>query len=121
MRDPDLVVRAQRAATELELAWHRWRSMHGLGADPPSPVSSYVGYSLEEPWGQPRVLFGADAAEAEQLAAFLNRHDCAGPVHAAVTGLPGGQQQAALSGAWNRSNGGRVPRPAPGAAARAGR
>ena len=117
MRDPDLVVRAQRAATELELAWHRWRSMHGLGADPPSPVSSYVGYSLEEPWGQPRVLFGADAAEAEQLAAFLNRHDCAGPVHAAVTGLPGGQQQAALSGAWNRSNGGRVHVPAQGPAA----
>jgi hypothetical protein len=59
--------------------------MHGLGADPLPPVSSYVGYSLEEPWGQPRVVFGIAAGEAEHLAALLDRHDCAGPVYAAMT------------------------------------
>jgi hypothetical protein len=46
-----------------------------------------VGYSLEEPWGQPRVVFGIDAREAEQLAALLDRHDCAGPVYAAVASM----------------------------------
>jgi hypothetical protein len=85
MRDPELMLRAQRAATELERAWDRWRTMHGLGSDPLPPVSSYVGYSLEEPWGQPRVVFGIAAGEAEHLAALLDRHDCAGPVYAAMT------------------------------------
>jgi hypothetical protein len=85
VRDPELMVRAQRAATELERAWDRWRTMHGLGAEPLPPVTSYVGYSLEEPWGQPRVVFGIAAAEAEHLAALLDRHDCAGPVYAAMT------------------------------------
>jgi hypothetical protein len=85
MRDPELMLRAQRAATELERAWDRWRTMHGLNAEPLPPVSSYVGYSLEEPWGQPRVVFGIAAAEAEHLAALLDRHDCAGPVYAAMT------------------------------------
>jgi hypothetical protein len=87
MRDPDLIVRAQLAAAELERAWDRWRAMHGLAIDPPPPVSSYVGYSLEEPWGQPRVVFGIDAREAEQLAVLLDRHDCAGPVYASVASL----------------------------------
>jgi hypothetical protein len=77
-RDPDLVLRAQRAAAALERAWCRWRLAHGLGADPLPPVSSYVGYSLEEPWGQPRVVFGVDAQEAEQLAALLEGNDLAG-------------------------------------------
>ncbi|MGO9081170.1 MAG: hypothetical protein ACLQDY_19375, partial [Streptosporangiaceae bacterium] len=94
MRDPDLVLRAQRAAAALEEAWHRWRTMHGLGVDPLPPVSSYVGYSLEEPWGQPRVVFGVDAEEAEQLAAVLDGHDCFGPVHALVAGLPGSRDSA---------------------------
>jgi hypothetical protein len=96
MRDPDLVGRARRAATALELAWHRWRTIHGLGADPLPPVSSYVGYSLEEPWGQPRVVFGVDAEEAEQLAALLNGHDCAGRARAQAAGsVPQGPDQAA--------------------------
>jgi hypothetical protein len=116
MRDPDLVVRAQRAAAALEHAWDRWRSMHGLGAEPLPPISSYVGYSLEEPGGQPRVLFGVAAAEAEQLAAFLDRHDCAGPVYAGLAALPGGQQQAAQFGARDRLGGGRVHVPAQGPA-----
>jgi hypothetical protein len=85
VRDPELMLRAQRAATELERAWDRWRTMHGLSTEPLPPVTSYVGYSLEEPWGQPRVVFGIAAAEAEHLAALLDRHDCAGPVYAAMT------------------------------------
>jgi hypothetical protein len=85
VRDPELMLRAQRAASELERAWDRWRTMHGLGTEPLPPVTSYVGYSLEEPWGQPRVVFGIAAAEAEHLAALLDRHDCAGPVYAAMT------------------------------------
>jgi hypothetical protein len=88
MRDPDLVGRAQRAAIELERAWDRWRTMHGLGREPMPAVSSYVGYSLEEPWGQPRVVFGIEAREAEQLAALLDRHDCAGPVYAGLATMP---------------------------------
>ena len=86
MRDPDLVVRAQRAATALESAWCHWRNTHGLAADPvPSAVSSYVGYSLDAPWGEARIVFGVCAEDAEQLAALLEGHDCVGPVHASVT------------------------------------
>ena len=81
MRDPDLMQRADRAAITLEQAWERWRAMHGLGAEPLPPVSSYVGYSLEEPWGQPRVVFGLRADEAEMLASLLDGHDCAGSVY----------------------------------------
>jgi hypothetical protein len=84
MRDPDLVVRAQQAATALESAWCRWRKLHGLAADPAPSVSSYVGYSLEAPWGQSRIVFGICAEDAELLAALLERHDCVGPVHASV-------------------------------------
>jgi hypothetical protein len=79
MRDPDLVVRAQRAAEVLERAWDRWRTVHGMGAEPLPPVSSYVGYSQEDPMGQPRVVFGVAAEEAELLASLLERHEFAGP------------------------------------------
>ncbi|MDR2985320.1 MAG: hypothetical protein LBV34_10820, partial [Nocardiopsaceae bacterium] len=58
-------------------------------------ISSYVGYSLEEPWGQPRVVFGLSAKDAEQLSALLNRHDCIGPVHATI----GGRGRSATEGA----------------------
>jgi hypothetical protein len=75
MPDPRLVSRAQRAATMLELAWDRWRAAHGLPAEPLPPVSSYVGYSIEEPWGRPRVVFGVDAGDAEKLATLLQ--ECA--------------------------------------------
>jgi hypothetical protein len=111
MRDPELMLRAQRAATELERAWDRWRTMHGLGADPLPPVSSYVGYSLEEPWGQPRVVFGIAAAEAEHLAALLDRHDCAGPVYAAMTSQ--GARPEANAGARDRGRGVHVPSQVP--------
>ena len=78
MRDPDLVVRAQQAATALESAWCRWRNMHGLAADPAPAVSSYVGFSLDAPWGQPRIVFGicavfmlADSVLSALLAPFV--------------------------------------------------
>jgi len=77
MRDPELVARAQRAATRLESAWEQWRTLHGLAAAPAQPVVSYVGYSLKEPWGEPRVVIGIDADEAEYLAEFLDRDECA--------------------------------------------
>jgi len=77
MRDPELVARAQRAATRLESAWEQWRALHGLAAAPGQPVVSYVGYSLKEPWGEPRVVIGVDADEAEYLAEFLDRDECA--------------------------------------------
>src|SRR5580692_6678596 len=79
MRDPDLVTRAQRAAVALERAWERWRAMHGLSAEPMPPVSSYVGYSIEEPWGRPRVVFGVNAEDAERLAALLQESVGYGP------------------------------------------
>ena len=77
MRDPELVARAQRAATRLETAWEQWRGLHGLAVAPPQPVVSYVGYSLKEPWGEPRVVIGIDANEAEYLADYLDRDECA--------------------------------------------
>jgi hypothetical protein len=84
MRDPELVARAQRAAARLESAWEQWRSLHGLAVTPSQPVVSYVGYSLKEPWGEPRVVIGVDADEAEFLAEFLDRDQCAstGPLTA---------------------------------------
>jgi hypothetical protein len=77
MRDPELVARAQRAATRLESAWEQWRALHGLAVAPAQPVVSYVGYSLNEPWGEPRVVIGIDADEAEFLAEFLDSDECA--------------------------------------------
>lgn len=77
MRDPELVARAQRAAARLESAWEQWRALHGLAVTPSQPVVSYVGYSLTEPWGEPRVVIGVDADEAEFLAEFLDRDECA--------------------------------------------
>jgi len=94
MRDPGLVQRGERAATALEKAWIHWRVRHGLGSGQLPPVSSYVGYSLTEPWGQPRVVFGIDADEAERLAAILEGHDCVGPVHAEIASRPERWQQA---------------------------
>lgn len=114
MRDPDLVFRAQLAAASLESAWHRWRVVHGLAADPMPTVSSYVGYSLEEPWGQPRVVFGLAAEDAEQLAGLLERHDCIGPVYAAVATLPGAKDMPSRPG---RAAPLPVPRQAPPVAA----
>jgi hypothetical protein len=93
MRDPELMQRADRAAIALEEAWDRWRAMHGLGTEPLPPVSSYVGYSLEEPWGQPRVVFGLRADEAELLASLLDGHDCVGPIYAEVSTRPGWRRQ----------------------------
>ena len=77
MRDPESVARAQRAATRLESAWEQWRALHGPAAAPGQPVVGHAGYSLEEPWGQPRVVIGIDADEAQYLADFLDRDECA--------------------------------------------
>jgi hypothetical protein len=77
MRDPELAARAVYAAARLEQAWERWRALHGLGG-PSDPLASYVGYSHKEPMGQPRVVIGVDAAEAEYFADFLESHDCVG-------------------------------------------
>jgi hypothetical protein len=71
MRDPELVARAQRAAARLESAWERWRALQGLEETPAQPVVGYVGYALNEPWGQPRAVIGFSADEAERLAEFL--------------------------------------------------
>jgi hypothetical protein len=77
MRDQELVARAGYAAARLEQAWERWRALHGLGG-PSDPLASYVGYSHKEPMGQPRVVIGVDAAEAEHFADFLESHECVG-------------------------------------------
>jgi hypothetical protein len=97
MRDQDLVQRAERAATALEQAWMTWCGQHGLEVDRLPPVSSYVGYSVEEPWGQPRVVLGICADGAEQMAAILNGHECVGPVHAGIIARPERRQQSALT------------------------
>ena len=107
MRDPELVARAQRAATRLESAWEQWRALHGLAVAPGQPVVSYVGYSLKEPWGEPRVVIGIDADEAEYLAEFLDRDECVQRAQIPQQGRraepsaegPGEQARAALLGA----------------------
>jgi hypothetical protein len=83
MPDPKMVSRAHRAAVTLEQAWERWRVRQGLTAEPKPPVSSYVGYSIAEPEGRPRVVIGIDAAEAETLAALLDggASPAAAPAH----------------------------------------
>ena len=96
MRDPELVARAQRAATRLESAWEQWRALHGLAVAPGQPVVSYVGYSLKEPWGEPRVVIGIDADEAEYLADFLDRDECAQVPHQQVPHQPGPRQSGPL-------------------------
>jgi hypothetical protein len=77
MGDPELAARAQAAAERLERSWDRWRRQHGLAAEQAQPVSSYVGYSLAEPWGRARVVFGVGAEEAEQLSALLEQDSSA--------------------------------------------
>lgn len=72
MRDPELLLCAQRAAARLENAWDRWRMLRGPGGGSAGEVSSYVGYSQNEPRGRPRVVVGVDADEAELLAALLD-------------------------------------------------
>lgn len=89
MWDQDLVHRAEVAAAELERAWYCWRSTHGFVTDPMPTASSYVGYSLEEPWGQPRVIFGLPAEDAEELAGLLVRPDLAGPARLWLAGQAG--------------------------------
>jgi len=72
LRDPDLSARAGFAAERLQKAWQCWRALHGFreALDPPA---SYVGCSLAEPMGEPRVVMGIDAAEAIRFADFLDR------------------------------------------------
>jgi hypothetical protein len=75
VRDPELVSCAQRAATELERAWSRWRHARGLAEQVSESVASYVAHSIDHPWGRPRVVLGLDADEARALAALLGKED----------------------------------------------
>jgi hypothetical protein len=113
MRDPDLVHQAERAAAALEEAWIRWRTRHGLATGALPPVSSYVGYSVEEPWGQPRVVFGIEAAEAARLAAILDEDAYAGLAPVDLTAVPERREPGTASPAWT------VPSSAAGVPARA--
>jgi len=74
VRDPESVARARYAAIRLEQAWERWRARHQL-AGPPDPLTSYVGSSMREPMGEPRVVVGVGAAEAAFLADFLDQEE----------------------------------------------
>jgi len=53
MRDPEWS-HVLSAATRPGSAWEQWRALPGLAVAPGQPVVSYVGYSLKEPWGEPR-------------------------------------------------------------------
>lgn len=97
MRDPELVARARYAATRLEQAWERWRTVHGLPGSA-DPLASYVGYSLREPMGQPRVVIGVDAAEAERFADFLDSHECGGQPQPGPLPVNGTARPAAAGG-----------------------
>ena len=128
MRDPELVSLAQRAAARLELAWERWRVRHGLGGAVAQLVAGYVGYSSEQPSGRPRVVFGVDAAEAEQLAVLLDGDTSTARGIAAGTGLvgerdrdPGTNPGAIRCDHAADASPGATPVVAPGATARATR
>jgi hypothetical protein len=95
MRDPELVTRARYAAARLEQVWDRWRTLHGLGGTV-DPLASYVGYSLKEPMGQPRVVIGLDAAEAEYFADFLENHECGGRAQAEAPSVKDTARQPAV-------------------------
>ena len=99
MRDPDLIVRAQQAASSLESAWRRWRNMHGLTGEPPPAVSSYVGYSLDTPWGQPQ-----DRLRHLRRGGRATRRP-AGPARLRRPGARVGQGQAGRSDAWQPARG----------------
>ncbi|MGI8329884.1 hypothetical protein ACRYCC_07950 [Actinomadura scrupuli] len=75
VRDPELVSCAQRAASELEHAWSRWRHTRGLAEQVSESVASYVAHSIDHPWGRPRVVLGLDADEARALAALLGKEE----------------------------------------------
>jgi hypothetical protein len=77
MPDPEMISRADRAAAALAGAWERWCIRHELAAGSRAQVASYVGYSIDEPGGQPRVVLGVDADEAEYLATLLDGHEFA--------------------------------------------
>jgi len=101
MRDPELVARAQRAAKRLETAWEQWRALHGLAVAPGSRSGATSALFAERTWGEPRVVIGIDADEAEYLAEFLDRDECA-------QGGPSGFRPGRCTP--NRSSPGRVSR-----------
>jgi hypothetical protein len=103
MRDPEMVARAGYAAARLEQAWERWRALHGLSGSF-DPLATYVGYSHKEPMGQPRVVIGVDAAEAEFFADFLEGHDCAAPSPGGDAGAGTGRPVAGSPAAGFRSD-----------------
>jgi len=115
MRDPELVSRAQRAAARLEWAWERWRTRNGFGGALSQPVASYVGYAPEDPRGRPRVVFGVDALEAEQLALLLDGDARRGPATGSVTesvtepaGDPGREPRRGSDGQYGGEPGSRL-------------
>jgi hypothetical protein len=89
VRDPELVLRAQRAAGELGRAWSRWRHARGLAEELSESVASYVAHSIDHPWGRPRVVLGLDAAEARALAELLGRGDPEGGRGSGGDAVPG--------------------------------
>jgi hypothetical protein len=101
MRDPEMVARAGYAAARLEQAWERWRALHGFGG-PSGPLASYVGYSQKEPMGQPRVVIGVGAAEAEYFGDFR--------LTARLTGRPTGAPQRPATCRRSRWSACRTPR-----------
>jgi hypothetical protein len=103
MRDPELVARAQHAASRLESAWERWRGLQGLGETPAQPVVGYVGYALREPWGQPRAVIGFSAEEAERLAEFLEHSSTDSGLEVAQRQVP--SQQPAAPGKRSGASG----------------
>src|SRR6201996_4369536 len=114
MRDPEMVARAGYAAARLEQAWERWRALHGLSGSA-DPLASYVGYSHKDPMGQPRVVIGVDAAEAEFFADFLESHDCAAPGLGAEAGVaPGAARPGAEAGRMDGTGSGSGPLPVQG-------
>ena len=73
----------------LRRAWNQHegnRALRGLAVAPGQPVVSYIGYSLKEPWGEPRVVIGIVADEAGYLGRPASRRPRAGRRHQPRTG-----------------------------------
>jgi hypothetical protein len=67
MRDPELVARAQRAATGLESAWKQWRALRGLAVAPGPPRFSQARFSRSS-WPNLRIRARANTKVRRCLA-----------------------------------------------------
>ncbi|MGH3175090.1 MAG: hypothetical protein ACRDPF_14645 [Streptosporangiaceae bacterium] len=71
MRDPELIARAQRAATRLESAWEQRRALHGLAVAPGQQVPPQSGPLQSGPLQQVKLTESAPEGTGEYPSSAL--------------------------------------------------